>query len=270
MKTLSASAALLLPLLVVVLSTTITQVHGAVSEDCTAVVADFDPFDGTDYLSLVCETPNRRLYQVVCPEITQSWILEKQASGELLSGETQLVFRDDATLLTETMNIQTTSLPTLVNPAGSRRKLARTTGVRNVVAIHIAEDGTGAGSTLSVEQIQSALFGDDNVNIKTQYPLCSHGALEMLPSQNEGVDGGVISLTVEESVESIGAFPFIQLVVQVAEELFGTAIFSNVHHVMYCSPPGTWPANGVALENSWFSGFSEYYRIASMLSYSCH
>jgi hypothetical protein len=29
---------------------------------------------------MICETPDRTLYEVVCPEITESWILEKQTT----------------------------------------------------------------------------------------------------------------------------------------------------------------------------------------------
>jgi hypothetical protein len=246
---------LLYTTLVLCIAITFVTVDASFTEECIGVVADFDPFDGVDgTISLICETPDLTLYEVVCPEITESWILEKQKTGELLSGETLLVFESRASLNSQ-MQIESSSLPQLVN-SGARRNLASTGEIREIIVIRIEQDGTGAGSTLTEEEIKDHIFGD-NINVKTQYNLCSHGELTMVESENEGLNGGVISVTLEASPAN-GYISYINSVIAAAKAEHGTSILNGAEHIMMCCPPDTWPANGVSLENSWFSGFSKF------------
>eukprot|EP00980_Cylindrotheca_fusiformis_P009800 scaffold2156_cov115-Cylindrotheca_fusiformis.AAC.25 len=287
-------ASLLLLLIVTTTTTTAGVINfNGVPQDCYGTVGYFGSEDGnnvasvglvqadlgeegddgedtleanSDVLSLLCRTADRTLYTVSSPLITQSWIMEKQQSGELKSANTLLVFPPDAVVHEDAhWNIETPSLPTLVNSDESRRRhLEPKVGTREIIAIRIARDGTGKSSPLSEEQIRNGIFGTNNYNVKSQYFDCSHGQVIMVPSQNEGVDGGVISVTTSATTAGNQYVPYIRQIEDAAKEKYGPDILNGADHVMMCSPRDTWGAAGVAIENDDFSGFSEFFFMSCM------
>lgn len=156
---------------------------GTLTEDCKAVVSDFDSDDGGEVMVLHCIVDNR--YFVV-PSVETEWIMEKQHALELVSGETYLSFPEGTTYSDSVIN--TTEEPTLVSGGGRRlNSVIGTTGTKKVLVVVIdGEDCDGCSSTrrtvTTETEIQETLFDDSLVNIATQFEACSHGKLDLVPS----------------------------------------------------------------------------------------
>jgi hypothetical protein len=151
---------------------------------------------------------------------------------------------------------------------GTRPRNARrlaTEGTKSVLVVRIKSSVDGAETTPSVAQLKDDVFNDE-VCLAKQYKACSHNKLEFVPATGKGVDGGVITVTIDRAVKN-----------QNEDDVRNTALFAvNTHfdtfniqekfdHVMLCIPPGTkenWIAYGYI--NSFLTVYNDHW--CSMVS----
>ena len=123
------------------------------------------------------------------------------------------------------------------------RRLAVTTGTKNMLAIRVVAADTQ--TTATEEQISDSWFGTygDPVNLKSQYAACSYGALQCnaaskTTSTGVAVTNGVYEVSITNTVSGADRF-----VVENAVVAAGNADLGNMRdqfdHVMLCLPPGT-------------------------------
>ena len=226
-------------------------------ESCTAVVAVMD-YGGkeADKKFLECETPSGNSYRV---PVTEDWIEEKMASGELKSGVTKL----DVTGASFDQTTRVLTLPSgppgLVNRANRERNLATVTGDKTVLVVRvIAADGQ---TTPDESFLSDSVFGTsgDPVNLKSQYAACSADKLNFVPATASGIVNGATTVTVS-TLTSEGDSVMNSAIVEALNTKFGVSSPSQLaDHVMFCLPPNTMSGIAYAWVNSWRSVYSDYW-----------
>ena len=143
----------------------------------------------------------------------------------------------------------------------ARRKLAVTTGTKEMLAVRVI--ASDASTTSSESEISDAWFGTsgDAVNLKSQYEACSYNKLQINPANTSDVSpanttdvsNGVTTVTISNTVNGT-ANGVIRNAVTAA---LGSSFTSQFDHVMLCLPPGTsggWIA--YAYVNYWLSVYN--------------
>ena len=134
----------------------------------------------------------------------------------------------------------------------ARRKLAVTTGTKEMLAVRVI--ASDASTTSSESAISDAWFGTsgDAVNFKSQYEACSYNKLQIDPANTADVSNGVTTVTISNTVSGTDNGVIRNAV---TAELGNLA--SQFDHVMLCIPPGTsggWIA--YAYINDWLSVYN--------------
>jgi hypothetical protein len=221
-------------------------------EPCLAVIADYEVFDRkNDTYALFCETSSRLLYEVL--GVPVGWIKGKLASGELKSAVTELKFPKGAKF-NGRYQIETDWPPDLIN-SERRRKLTVTSGTKTVLVVRAI--GGGGPNQYTETQYRDSVFGDDNVNLKTQMSACSHGKLNFIATDYDDgrINDGVITVTVEEdpTKDGVSYKDFEIAVLLKLQNMVGVTGDAIADHVMLCYPDKTIDGAAYAYLNYWLS-----------------
>eukprot|EP00977_Amphora_coffeiformis_P017502 scaffold5771_cov171-Amphora_coffeaeformis.AAC.19 len=231
-------------------------------ESCTAVVAVMDYGDNKpDKKFLECETPAGTTFRV---PVSEDWIHEKMASGELESGRTKLDVTGATFDKTTRELVLPSGPPGLVNKPNRERKLVSVVGEKTVLVVRVI--AADSQTTSSEDHLSDSVFGTfgDPVNLKTQYAACSADKLNFVPAApRNSVNGkgnivnGVTTVTVSSS-SSDGDGVMNSDIAKALNAQFGVSTPSNLaDHVMYCLPPNTMNGIAYAWVNSWNSVYSD-------------
>lgn len=205
---------------------------------CIAVVADFESFEGSnDEYALFCQTSRLLYYEVL--GVPADWIMEKISSGELKSGITELHFPDGSAILNDQHQIETESLPLLAQ-GEIIRKLDGDSDIRTVLVVRAVGSGSLTNNFSEEDYIQS-VFGN-NVNLQTQMNACSHGKLQIIPTDfpDERITTGVATVTVSTNPQTATTKEFEIAVLLKLYEMFDVDILTDLaDFVMLCFPDRT-------------------------------
>jgi hypothetical protein len=186
-----------------------------------------------------------------------SQLLKEFHDGVITSGTSTLMqegayFDDDegSLIFPDLANVQYGDDPE------ARRKLAVTTGTKEMLAVRVI--ASDASTTSSESAISDAWFGTsgDAVNFKSQYEACSYDKLQINPANTNGVSNGVTTVNILNDVSGTSDSSIRTAVVNAAIASLGN-LSSQFDHVMLCLPPGTsggWIA--YAYVNSWLSVYN--------------
>lgn len=256
---------------------------------CTALVADiqydhdsaaFEANSNAMDLKLSCETPNGTFLSI--PIASSGWIKEKMIRGDLQSGHTQLEFPSGIILLdSETGSLQVSTntrarsnnnifrAPSssgatqdadtylrLINGPTEQRRLS-VIGTKKVLVVRVIAQNDS--TTASAANLSDSVFGTlgDTVTLKSQYSACSHGQIQFVPATGNGINNGVIEVTVSTVNTSQGDSVMNNAIGTKLSAQFGTFPNSVADHVMYCLPPNTMIGIAYAYVNSWLSVYSD-------------
>jgi hypothetical protein len=182
-----------------------------------------------------------------------SQLLKEFHDGVITSGTSTLMqkgayFDDDegSLILPDLANVQYGDDPE------ARRKLAVTTGTKEMLAVRVI--ASDASTTSSESAISDAWFGTsgDAVNFKSQFEACSYNKLQIDPANTNGVSNGVTTVTISNTVSGTDR----DVIEYAARSALGN-LSSQFDHVMLCLPPGTsggWIA--YAYINDWLSVYN--------------
>jgi hypothetical protein len=183
----------------------------------------------------------------------ENQLLDEFHNGMITSGQSTLMqegayFDDEegSLILPNLENVQYGEDPE------TRRKLAVTTGTKEILAVRvIALDA----STTSSESEISGTSGDA-VNLKSQYEARSYNKLQINPANTNAVSNGVTTVNISNNVSGTSDSTIRTAVVNAATASLGN-LSSQFDHLMLCLPPGTsggWIA--YAYVNSWLSVYN--------------
>lgn len=234
------------------------QVASVGGLDCLGLVSDYDgASDGVIRLFLTCLTDEYQLLGV--PLVDTTWIQDKISTGELKSGETRLRFPSGTTVNDYMLDQE----PILVNTykddidATRHRRTRydhhqrhltryRRTGNYTLAIIRISSDGAGKTTTPTTATLQNEVLSDANVNVRTQFSLCSFHQFNLEPATGNGLDGGVatVSTTVHPGSGNIANYDdyqqFLAYINDILDQLFDQNGARNpADFVMLCLPPDT-------------------------------
>ena len=137
------------------------------------------------------------------------------------------------------------------------RRLA-SEGTKSVLVVRIKSSVDGAETTRSVAQLKDDVFYDD-VCLAKQYKACSHNKLKFVPATGNGVNGGVLTVTIDSAVKNQDEAAVRNAAVSAASAHFGIYnLQDEFDHVMMCIPPGTkdgWIAYGYI--DSWLTVYND-------------
>lgn len=245
--------------------------------NCTAIVLDVMTTDGLAD-ELLCKTRDGVLLNI--QSVDGTWIRQKRAAGELISGKTVLEVPPGTMIDTQTYQLELSSPPGLLNSVdagnltGQRqlRKLA-ITGSKTVLVVRIkARDAT---TTSSENQLADDIFGinGDKVNMKSQYKACSYDKFEVNPAEDRtgattSIQNGVVTLELDVDT-SDGFYAMTVAANSTFEAEYGTTPNELADYVMYCLPPGTTPDATIAFAlpndfRSWYNDLACTYVSAQM------
>ena len=143
-----------------------------------------------------------------------------------------------------------------------RRELA-VTGSRAVLVVRVNGNDRKCGPTSS--QLSGSIFGvgDDYIvnNMNAQYNRCSQQQLSFEPVTGNGVDKGVVEVTIDENIEGASIFSLTNAMFKAADAVVGSSMNKSPQHIMYVVPYGTdfrgsqgWVAFAhVSGYNSWYN-----------------
>jgi len=141
--------------------------------------------------------------------VSSHWIKSKVKSGDLVSGETELVLPSDVEIDVPAQKLKLNEPPGLAKKPDKRRNLAVVTGDKTVLVVRVvAADGSTGFSEV---QLSDSVFGNgvDPVNIKSQYAACSFDKLNITkpidraivqsnpPATSTPISNGVVTVTGE-------------------------------------------------------------------------
>ena len=218
--------------------------------------------DHSEIEEVDCFDPSTGQFAHISDPNAENEILSEIQSGKISSGETTLMQEgayfdeeEGSLVITDLENVQYEDGPK------TRRKLASTTGTKEMLALRvIAPD---ASTTSTENQISDAWFGThgDPVNLKSQYEACSYNKLQINPANTRNISNGVRTISIGNNVIGASSTTIQWSVVWTAWNEFGSLI-NNFDHVMLCLPPGTtrsqsgsWIA--YAWVNSWLSVYND-------------
>lgn len=119
----------------------------------------------------------------------------------------------------------------------------RSTGQKRVLVVRVIS--SDSSTSASAAQLSEGIFGNNNVNLKTQYEACSAGAMTIQPAQGPNIVNGVATVSISKSTNGRpmgGAGGIDTDVSAAATSLLGNlATSSQWDYVMYCMPAGTAP-----------------------------
>mmetsp|Transcript_49050 Transcript_49050/g.118816 ORF Transcript_49050/g.118816 Transcript_49050/m.118816 type:complete len:961 (-) Transcript_49050:91-2973(-) len=147
------------------------------------------------------------------------------------------------------------------------RRLARTTGTKSVLVVRVI--GGQSQTSASEGDLREETFGENDVNLRTQYDGCSGGKLQMVPynglvnggsgsSTRPFINNGVVTLNVPGITSGQNMFNAENLVRNEIVDKLGS--LDQFDHIMMCLPPGTKGPIGYAYLNDRVSVFNEYTR----------
>jgi hypothetical protein len=183
-----------------------------------------------------------------------SQLLKGFHDGEITSGTSTLMqkgayFDDDegSLIFPDLANVQYGEDPE------ARRKLAVTTGTKEMLAVRVI--ASDASTTSSESEISDAWFGTsgDAVNFKSQYEACSYNKLQINPANTNDISNGVTTATISNIVSGTDN----GVIRNAVTAALGSSFTSQFDHVMLCLPPGTsgsWIA--YAYVNHWLSVYN--------------
>lgn len=122
-----------------------------------------------------------------------------------------------------------------IHTDGGRRRLARTSGDKSVLAVRvIASDSSTSGGTST---LRNKIFGTngDSVNMVSQYRACSNNKLRFRPSST---GNGVVTVRISRNARGVSTETVEDAVVAQLEGQYGN-LASRFDHVMLCLPAGT-------------------------------
>ena len=142
------------------------------------------------------------------------------------------------------------------NANRSGRHLSETN--KSVLVIRVeANDGSTSSSAAETAEEIFGIGGNDVFNLASGYTGCSYGKLNFSPAIHSGVNDGVYTMVLNETVAS-KSMSYVQgKVVEAAEGVFGD-LPSKFDYVMICTPPLAGD-NGIAYAyiNHWLSVYQD-------------
>lgn len=148
------------------------------------------------------------------------------------------------------------------------RRLDKSEGTKSVLVIRVKSSADGSETTPSASQLKNDVFNDD-VCLAKQYKACSHNKLKFVPAQGKGVDGGIMTVTIDSAVKGQDEAIVRSAATSAASAHFGIYnLQDQFDHVMVCIPPGTkdnWVAYGYI--DSWLTVYNDKW--CSMVSGKC-
>ena len=118
-----------------------------------------------------------------------------------------------------------------------RRRLQQPV-TKTVLALRV--EAADATTSSSAAVISDKIFGTsgDSVNLKSQYAACSHGKLIFEPATGNGIDGGVSTVSIQNTVAGAENGVIRDAVTNAGNIKFGN-MQNQFDYVMQCLPPGT-------------------------------
>jgi len=218
--------------------------HGTklLDEPCTALIGEVDlfPMEGDSKRFLACGTPSGMVYRI--PAAAPEWVEEMLASGELISGVTDLVLPPSVRVEIPTQTLTLDAPPTLINnPEDSHRKLAVVMGEKSVLVVGVvAQD---AMTSFSESELADSVFGHlgDPVNLRSQYADCSYGKLIFDEADSRTGTGsgtsiadGTVTVTLPGIPVSVGDGFMVNVITDTLNAEFGVSSPTELaDHVMY-------------------------------------
>jgi hypothetical protein len=232
------------------------------TEPCTAVVQEI--MAEKDTASLQCVTPSGMDYNI--PLVDTAWIIQKELSAELFSGETLLDIPANTLIDLKTQTLLLDSPPSLVNEIEIRnrqRHLTKATGVRTVLAVRVR--ASNSETSISEAALASDVYGGDGdlVNLRSQYLACSHGKLDFRKAADRNgrstrIRNGVVTIAVSIPT-GVGDQNMVNAINTELNRQFLTHSANLANHVMYCLPPGTTGRIAYAYINGYRSVYNDKY-----------
>jgi hypothetical protein len=221
------------------------------TEPCLLMLKNTLMEDGSEIEEVDCYDPSTEQFVHISGS---SQLLKDFHGGVITSGTSTLMqkgaYFDDvegSLIFPDLANVQYGDDPE------ARRKLAITTGTKEMLAVRVI--ASDASTTSSESEISDAWFGTsgDAVNFKSQYEACSYDKLQINPANTNGVSNGVTTVTISNTV--IGTDNGV--IRNAVTAALGSSFTSQFDHVMLCLPPGTsggWIA--YAYVNYWLSVYN--------------
>jgi len=127
-----------------------------------------------------------------------------------------------------------------LNQQGERRRLAKSQGVNKVLVIRVTHKNSAP--SLTKQQLAGRIFGlgeaAARVSLSSQFRACSFSKLRMIPGKGDGIENGVMEISIDEPVSGdFSVLALENLVVNKASRAFG-ALSSSFDHVLIVLPRG--------------------------------
>jgi hypothetical protein len=213
---------------------------------CVTLLKEIQMEDKTDLSEVDCYDPETKEYHRLEASL-EAKVKKDMKEGKAKSGST--IMNADGTYSTNgdghrvlrVSDVDSITYEDYVPDHG--RRLAVTTGTKNMLAIRVVAADTS--TTASEDEISDSWFGtyDDPVNLKSQYSACSYGALtcnaaSKTTSTGVAVSNGVYEVTIGNTVSGEADGVIRDAVVAAGNSALGN-MQNQFDHVMLCLPPGT-------------------------------
>jgi hypothetical protein len=141
------------------------------------------------------------------------------------------------------------------NANRSGRHLSETNKTVLVIRVEANDGSTTSSAAKTAEEI-FGIGGNDEFNLASGYTGCSYEKLNFSPATHSGVNDGVYTMVLNESLASKSMSYVEGKVVDAAVDVFGD-LSSKFDYVMICTPPLADDGIAYAYVNSWLSVYHD-------------